>query len=195
MIAENKIRGGIYVINNLWITGYRSYELGIFKPDDPKSKVIKKFLEERIINYAEDGCEWIITGAQMGTEQFVGPAVKEVQKKGYDLKHAVILPFANFGNQWNENNQSLLNIFLRNADYVNKITNLGYHSSIQLRTWQNFMLRHTDGALLFYDPDSGGKPKYDYSAIKNYLDKGNDYSLELVDFDAMQDFANSLSEE
>ena len=57
------------------------------------------------------------------------------------------------------------------------------------------MLQHTDGSLIFYDPDSGGKPQYDYSAMKEYVDRGNDYSLELVDFDAMQDFANNLSEE
>lgn len=183
------------MIKNLWITGYRSYELGIFKPDDPKKKVIEKYLTERMINYAEDGTEWILTGAQMGTEQYVGPAVQQVKDKGYNIEHAVMMPFANFGQQWNENNQSLLNIFLRNADYVNKITKLGYHSGIQLRTWQNFMLQHTDGALIFYDPESGGKPKYDYSAIKNYQDRGYNYSLELVDFDAMQDFANSLSED
>ncbi|MCH4008249.1 DUF1273 domain-containing protein [Companilactobacillus sp.] len=183
------------MIKNLWVTGYRSYELGVFKPDDPKVEVIKKFLYERLINYAEEGTEWVITGAQLGTEQYIGPVVQQVKDKGYNIKHAVMLPFANFGDQWNESNQSLLNIFLRNADYVNKITTLGYHSSIQLRTWQNFMLQHTDGSLIFYDPDSGGKPKYDYSAMKDYIDRGNDYSLELVDFDAMQDFANNLSEE
>nr|WP_153381926.1 DUF1273 domain-containing protein [Companilactobacillus mishanensis] len=178
----------------MWVTGYRSYELGIFKPDDPKEKVIQKFLEERFINYAEDGMEWILTGAQLGTEQIVGKAVKVLKDKGYNIKHAVMLPFSNFGGQWNEKNQSLLNIFLRNADYVNKLTTLGYHSGIQLRTWQSFMLKHTDGSLIFYDPDNEGKPKYDYDAMKNYQEQGNDYSLELIDFDAMQDFANMMSE-
>ncbi|AKP68382.1 hypothetical protein ABM34_02785 [Companilactobacillus ginsenosidimutans] len=182
-------------MKNLWVTGYRSYELGIFKPDDPKIKVIQKLFEERFVNYAEDGMEWVLSGAQLGTEQIIGPAVQEVKNKGYNIKHAVMLPFANFGDQWNDNNKSLLNIFLRNADYVNKLTSLGYHSGIQLRTWQNFMLQHTDGALIFYDPDSGGKPKYDYSAMESYVDRGNDYSIELIDFDEMQDFANSLSEE
>lgn len=180
------------MIKNLWITGYRSYELGIFKDNDPKAKVIQDFFEQRITNYAEDGTEWILTGAQMGTEQIIGKAVQEVQKKDYNVKHAVMLPFAEFGSQWNENNQALLNVFLRNADYVNKITNMSYHSPIQLKLWQGFMLEHTDGALIFYDPDSGGKPKYDYEAIKDYQDRGNDYQLELIDFDSMQDFANML---
>lgn len=178
------------MIKNLWVTGYRSYELGIFKDNDPKAKVIQDFFTQSITNYAEDGTEWIITGAQMGTEQIIGKAVQEVQKKDYNIKHAVMLPFAEFGNKWNENNQALLNVFLRNADYVNKISNLSYHSPRQLRVWQDFMLAHTDGALVFYDPESGGKPKYDYEAIKKYQDSGNDYQLELIDFDSMQDFAN-----
>lgn len=180
------------MIKNLWITGYRSYEIGLFKPDDPKAKVIQKFFTERLINYAEDGMEWVLTGAQLGTEQIIGKSVKDVKDKGYDIKHAVMLPFSEFGAKWNENNQQLLNIFLRNADYTNKLSNMGYHSSVQLRTWQDFMLKHTDGAMIFYDPDSGGKPKYDYEAIQNYRTAGNDYELELVDFDTMQDFANIM---
>ncbi|MCV3763549.1 SLOG family protein [Companilactobacillus farciminis] len=180
------------MIKNLWVTGYRSYELGIFKDDDPKAKVIQDFFIQRITDYAEDGMEWVITGAQLGTEQIVGKAVQEVKKKGYNIRHAVMLPFSEFGNQWNEKNQLLLNVFLRNADYVNKITKMSYHNPRQLRVWQEFMLKHTDGALVFYDPDSGGKPKYDYEAIKAYQDRGVDYQLEITDFDSMQDFANML---
>lgn len=180
------------MIKNLWVTGYRSYELGIFKDNDPKAKVIQDFFEQRLTNYADDGTEWIITGAQMGVEQIVGKAVQELKKKDYNIKHAVMLPFAEFGKQWNENNQLLLNVFLRNADYVNNVSNMSYHSPMQLKTWQNFMLRHTDGSLIFYDPDSGGKPKYDYEAMQAYQEKGNDYQVELIDFDSMQDFANML---
>jgi len=180
------------MIKNLWVTGYRSFELSIFKDNDPKAKVIQDFFEERITNYAEDGTEWIITGAQLGTEQIVGKAIQEVKKKGYNIRHAVMLPYDEFGNKWNENNQLLLNVFLRNADYVNKVSNMSYHSSRQLKVWQDFMLKHTDEALIFYDPDSGGKPKYDYEAIKSYQERGNDYQLELIDFDSMQDFANML---
>jgi len=86
----------------------------------------------------------------------------------------------------------LLNVFLRNSDYVNKVSNMSYHSARQLKLWQEFMLKHTGGALIFYDPDSGGKPQYDYEAMKAYQDRGNDYQLELIDFDSMQDFANML---
>ena len=33
-------------MKRLWITGYRSYELNIFKDDDPKVQVIKKVLKK-----------------------------------------------------------------------------------------------------------------------------------------------------
>lgn len=193
-MAKILIRGDFFMLKNLWVTGYRSFELGIFKDDDPKSKVIQDFFQERLINYGENGTQWIITGAQLGTEQIVGKSIQEVKKKGYNIRHAVILPYAEFGNKWNENNQLLLKNFLRNADYVNKVSNMSYHSGRQLRVWQSFMLQHTNGALIFYDPDSGGKPKYDYEAIKSYQDSGTDYQLELIDFDSMQDFANMLSD-
>jgi Uncharacterized protein conserved in bacteria len=104
----------------------------------------------------------------------------------------VLLPFDEFGGKWNENNQALLNIFLRNADYVNKLSDMSYHSSKQLKIWQNFMLKHTDGSIIFYDPENQGKPKYDYEAMQYYLDQGHDYKIELVDFDTMQDFANMI---
>ena len=35
----------------LWITGYRSYELGIFNDNDPKVAVIKYCLENNLNSY------------------------------------------------------------------------------------------------------------------------------------------------
>ncbi len=36
-------------MSRLWLTGYRSYELGIFSDSDPKLKVIKFTLKNRLI--------------------------------------------------------------------------------------------------------------------------------------------------
>jgi Uncharacterized protein conserved in bacteria len=76
---------GFFMIKNLWVTGYRSFELGIFKDNDPKAKVIQDFFEQRITNYVEDGTEWVLTGAQLGVEQIVGKAVQEIKKKAIIL--------------------------------------------------------------------------------------------------------------
>ena len=53
----------VALIKRLWLSGYRSYELGVFKKDDPKEKVIKHVLKERLIHLIENGTEWIITSA------------------------------------------------------------------------------------------------------------------------------------
>ena len=35
-------------MHRLWITGYRSYELNVFKDDDPKVAVIKEVLSREL---------------------------------------------------------------------------------------------------------------------------------------------------
>lgn len=47
---------------------------------------------------------------------------------------------------------------------------------------------HTDGALMIYDTENPGKPKFDYNLIRDYQ-KTTDYPLELIDFYDLQDEA------
>ncbi len=166
--------------------------MGIFKDDDLKVKVIKNYFKNRIINYIENGVEWILTGANLGTEMIIGEVVEELKQENYQIELAVIIPYQNFEGNWNDNNKQKLNIFLRKADYFSYLSDLSYTNYVQLINWQSFMLKHTDGVLMFYDLENVGKPKYDYEAVIKYIEKNPDYSLELVDFDSMQDFANSM---
>ena len=57
-------------MKRLWITGYRSYELNIFKDDDPKVQVIKEVLKKYLRAQLElnDDEFWVITGPQMGND-------------------------------------------------------------------------------------------------------------------------------
>lgn len=57
-------------MSRLWVTGYRSYELGIFKDDDPKRKVIDMVLKNEIDQAIVDGMDWLISGGQLGIEQW-----------------------------------------------------------------------------------------------------------------------------
>ncbi len=166
--------------------------MGIFKDDDLKVKVIKNYFKNRIINYIENGVEWILTGANLGTEMIIGEVVEELKQENYQIELAVIIPYQNFEGNWNDSNKQKLNIFLRKADYFSYLSDLSYTNYVQLINWQSFMLKHTDGVLMFYDLENVGKPKYDYKAVIKYIEKNPDYSLELVDFDSMQDFANSM---
>ncbi len=58
-------------MSRLWVTGYRSYELGIFKDDDPKRKVLDTVLKNELVQAIVDGTDWIISGGQLGIRTVV----------------------------------------------------------------------------------------------------------------------------
>ena len=64
---------------------------------------------------------------------------------------------------------------------------------MQLKNYQNFMLDHTDQAMLIYDPEHEGKTKYDYEMIKKYGEQ-EDYPYDLVDMYQLQEFAEMYQE-
>ncbi|GAA6113210.1 MAG: DUF1273 domain-containing protein [Apilactobacillus sp.] len=177
-------------MSRVWITGYRSYELGVFGNKDPKELVIKSVIENNIKQEVIDGADWIITGGQMGVEQWtaeVATSLKEELPGEFQL--SVMLPFKEFGNQWNEQNQARLSSILSNVDFSASVSNDPYKSPMQLRAYQEFMLTHTDKAILIYDVDNPGKTQYDYEQIKRFSEQ-NDYGYRLVDFDELQEAAN-----
>lgn len=182
------------MIKRLWLTGYRAYELNVYQKNDPKLTIIKYSLKKALTAYLEDGLTWLITGAQLGTEQW-GVAVATELKETYpELKIAIMLPFQNFGQQWNENNQAQLSQVLSQADFVGYVSKQGYQNPSQLKNYQMFMGQHTDGALMLYDPESPGKASYDYQYITERL-ADQDYPLQLIDFYQLQDEAENYQEE
>lgn len=54
----------------LWVTGYRAYELNVFGSNDPKLKVLKTSLKNTLMQFLDEGLEWLITGGQLGVEQW-----------------------------------------------------------------------------------------------------------------------------
>lgn len=42
------------------ITGYRSFELGIFSSKDQRISMIKTAIRKDLINYLEEGVDWFI---------------------------------------------------------------------------------------------------------------------------------------
>lgn len=55
------------------------------------------------------------------------------------------------------------------------------------------MIQHTDRALMIYDTDHPGKPKYDYNLIQKYQET-KEYPLDLIDFYDLQDAAEEYQE-
>lgn len=178
------------MMRRLWVTGYRSYELNVFKDDDPKVKVIKDVLSRELKSRLEESNDefWLITGPQLGVEQWSAEVALELKATFPQLKVSIMLPFTEFGQQWNENNQAKLENLQSRVDFSASVSDHPYQSPQQLRTFQRFMLTHTDEALLIYDPDHEGKEKYDYQAIQRYAES-NEYSYRLIDFDELQEAA------
>ncbi|MFD1466233.1 DUF1273 domain-containing protein [Lapidilactobacillus mulanensis] len=183
------------MLRRLWLTGYRGYELNVYQDDDPKLKVIKYSLKNALRVYLEDGLEWVITGAQLGVEQWGVEVATELKADFPELKVAVMLPFDQFGQQWNEKNQGKLTQILAQADFTSKVSNHPYQNPSQLKNYQTFMGEHTDGALLIYDPESPGKPKYDYEFLQQKTERDPKYQLQLIDFYELQDDAENLNEQ
>lgn len=69
-------------MQRLWVTGYRSYELNVFNDHDPKITIIKYALKNYFISLLEEGqLDWIITGANLGVEQWAAEVGVELNKK------------------------------------------------------------------------------------------------------------------
>lgn len=181
-------------LSRLWITGYRSYEIGAFNEQDPKVTVVKMAIKSALEQAINDGVDWIISGGQLGVEQWSLQVAADLKKQYPDeFKTAMMLPFQNFGNQWGETNQAILTHTKLQIDFQATVSNQEYQSPKQLRNYQEFMLSHTDEAILIYDLESPGKPKYDYEAILGY-NETHSYPYQLITFDDLQETAEEYQE-
>ncbi|MCH5461438.1 DUF1273 domain-containing protein [Lactobacillus sp. LC28-10] len=180
-------------MQRVWITGYRAYELGVFSEKEPKFLVLQYALKKLITQAIDDGTTWVITGGQMGIEQWAAQVGIDLKKDYPELQVAMMTPFTHFGSQWKPDNQAKLATLLSQVDFQASVSTHDYTSPQQLRNYQEFMLSHTDGAILVYDVDNEGKSRYDYNAIVKWQDK-HDYPLQMIDFDQLQEFSYEFAE-
>ncbi|MFT9388543.1 MULTISPECIES: DUF1273 domain-containing protein [Leuconostoc] len=180
-------------MSRLWVTGYRSYEIGTFGDKDPKITVMKYALTQALREQLELGLEWVITGGQLGIEQWTVEVVAELKTSFPDLKIAMMFPFQDFGKQWQANNQEKLQQLTTQCDFVAHVSTVPYQGPQQLQNYQQFMLAHTDAALLVYDPDFEGKTQYDFQAIKQQQ-AVMPYPLTQIDMYQLQEYATEYEE-
>src|SRR5699024_11579823 len=93
------------------ITGYRHFELGIFKDSQPEVKVLRDFLRARIINLAEEGAEWFIIQGYTGIDMYAANEIIDL-KADYDFKLGVLMPFHKFDDRYNESDKININNIL-----------------------------------------------------------------------------------
>ncbi|GMA07444.1 UPF0398 protein [Tetragenococcus halophilus subsp. flandriensis] len=172
-------------IHTLVVTGYRSFELGVFQETDPKIKVIKKVIKTTLEQYLEEGLQWVIVGGNLGVEIWTAQLIDELKEEYPELKFSIIYPYLEFGNNWNEANQTMLQKVVEKADYVDAVSHLPYKNPSQLKNHTHFLLTHADGAIVVYDDEFTGKSTYFVHDAREYAEE-HDFLLHLITMDDLQ---------
>ncbi len=175
-------------MKTLYVTGYKPFELNIYNNAQPEVKYLKLFLQERLRQYAEEGLEWVIISGQLGMELWAGEAAIRL-KKNYGLKLAVITPFLDHTSKWNEDNQRYYDKIMSGADFVSTVFEQPYQGGYMFKAATDFILNNTEGAVIIYDDDREGSPKYTVRAVVDFADE-NDYTMDIISLDDISVFIN-----
>lgn len=181
-------------IQRIYVTGYQSYELGIFSEQDPRVQVIKNVLKKELTALIENGLQWVMISGSLGTEIWTGQVVNELKQDYPEIKLAIIFPFEAFGNNWKEHNQLLLSELVQTADYVDSVSHQPYQNPQQFKNHVNFLLQHTEAALLVYDNEFPGKSKFFLADVEKFQEQ-NPYDLLTITMDDLEnssDFGDSV---
>ncbi|MFD1485211.1 DUF1273 domain-containing protein [Lacticaseibacillus baoqingensis] len=177
----------------LWLSGYRAWELNVYGDHDPKLKVLKYSLKIQLQQALDEGMQWLITGGELGIEQW-GIEVALGLKADYpELQIAMMLPYAEFGHQWQAENQERLAKRRSQVDFARETSTQPYTQPAQLSGYNRFMAQHTDGALFYYDQDFPGKPQYAYKAAQAEANR-RDYAVRTVTMPDLEDVGRELAE-
>ena len=74
------------MIKTVYVTGYKSYELNIFKDDVPEVSYLKKFITHKLNQLIEKGLEWVLIQGQMGIELWTAEVVLDLKATYPELK-------------------------------------------------------------------------------------------------------------
>ncbi|WP_246942037.1 DUF1273 domain-containing protein [Bacillus pinisoli] len=141
----------------LAVTGYKSFELGIFQKEHKGIHYIKKAIRKRLIPLIEEGLEWVIISGQLGTELWAAEVVIEL-KKEYPVQLGILTPHLQQEEKWNEGNKEQYEWILSRADFIDSITKRPYENPGQLKVKNQYIVQKTDGLLAFYDDEKKGSP-------------------------------------
>lgn len=175
-------------MQSILVTGYKHTDLGIFSDKDPRIPIIKKVIERDCIKMIEEGAQWFVFTGNLGFEFWALEVVEDLKQQGYDIQTAVIFPFANHGEQWNEANQVKLSRF-KQSDFV-KSAYSHYENPGQFREYNQFLLDSTDGVYLFYDSENETNLKYLHKLIL----KKEGYNRKTLTFDDLNEIAGNFEE-
>jgi len=168
------------------ISGYKPYELGIFKQNHPAIIYIKKAIQKGLQDLLEEGLEWVLISGQLGTELWAAEVVYDLRAIGdLDLKLAVITPFLDQEASWSEQNKEWYESVLAQADFIDSVSRKPYENPWQLRIKNQFFIEKSDVLLLFYDVEKEGSPKFLLEEAKK-RQKDHDFNIRMIQFYDLQ---------
>ncbi len=101
----------------------------------PNYRLLKKTLKNQLIQALDNGMTWLISGGELGTEQW-GLEVGIALKADYpDLQTSLMTPFTDFGSRWQEDNQDKLSALKAQVDFTASVSQAPYqnrHSSVAI---------------------------------------------------------------
>jgi uncharacterized phage-like protein YoqJ len=167
------------------ISGYKAYELGVFKQNHPAVKYIKTAILKQLVPLVEEGLEWVVISGQPGVELWAAEVVFELQQILPDLKLSVLTPFLQQEEKWSEVNQEWYESVLIQADHVDSITKRLYEKPWQLRAANHFLIQKSDLLIMLYDSEKEGSPKFLLEAAKERQAR-EAYEIQLISFYDLQ---------
>ncbi|KOR13649.1 hypothetical protein AMC75_01880 [Staphylococcus carnosus] len=179
------------MVKTAYVTGYKSYELNIFKENAPEIKYLKAFIENKLKSLIEEGLEWVLIQGQLGIEMWTAEVVISLNEEYPDLKLGVIAPFENHIERWNEQNQIQYQKIIEKADFTESVHHAPYEGPFQFKQTDQFMLDHTDMTVLLYDEEQEASPKYFKRMLVDFAEQTN-YTCDIVTFDEINVFINDL---
>jgi uncharacterized phage-like protein YoqJ len=172
-------------MKNITITGYKPYELGIFQKDHASVEFIKKAIFKEIVPLLEEGLEWVIISGQLGVELWAAEVVFDLQIHFPELKLAVLTPYLSQEEKWSDGNKEWYESILAQADFVESITHKPYESPKQFHLKNQVLLRKSNLAIIMYDSEKEGSPKFFYESAKRYSEM-NEYQIREITFYDLQ---------
>lgn len=153
------------------VTGYKPFELGIFKQDHEGVGYIKKAIHKKLVPLIEEGLEWVIISGQLGVELWAAEVVFDLQLEYPQLQLGILTPFLEQEEKWNEQNKELYEFICSQADFMDSITKRKYESPEQFRMKNQFFIQKSDALLVMFDEEHGGSPKFMYETAKKYAER------------------------
>ncbi|WP_177182727.1 SLOG family protein [Paenibacillus sp. OV219] len=177
------------MMKTILVSGYRATELGIFSAKHPGIAIIKKALTKQISALVEDGLEWVIISGGWGVELWAAEVTIELKKSYESLRLAIITPFLEQEENWNEQKKTTYSEILSGADYVNSVSKQKYAGPWQFKARDRFLLDNSDGLLLIYDEEQDGSPRYLLELARAHAEVTPDYGIITISGHDLQNIA------